>query len=358
MKLNLNRSNGFSRMLVGTVILATLGIIFPEVVNANGAENNENLTVSAGQKQTATSVYNAGQEAMRSQNYQQAIAANPQNADDYRDRGAVYEQEGDYARAKSDWQRAASLYRQQGDIPDFYDMLQKLSQLPKTFTCRQNNGQWETVMNRNLQTYPLIVWHDQRVMDVKDGIPQFADNRILGEIPSSGEIRLNDYSNPHPYHQYIRYTSSGVQAESYSVVQPYVREAVNISNNQYDKTVGEGGRMGTISAEGRCISVSERLENLTEPIFVSGEGAENLFTLATLVKEYQGIDPKTGSYKELKNNIQVACIPQNIMTECDGANAIFTLSGEASGVNENNAQRLARFVRLIDNPGTGAPIHN
>lgn len=359
MKFNLNNSNGFSRVLVGTAILATLGVMVPEVAQASSNENHENLTVSAGNKQTATAVYNTGQEAMRSQNYQQAIAnfdqaiaANPQHAEAYRDRGSVHERMGDYVKARSDWQKAASLFRQREDIVSVFHIIQQLSKLEKTFACRQNNGQWETVMNRNSQTYPLIVWHDRRVMDInRDGTAKVSADPLLGQIPDHEDIRL------------IPQNRSSDSRDGAIHVDGYTRQVRTFYEGRHSVTTTVAGNQGGISAEHRCVAVSQRLENLSNLIF--DEGADNLFRVATLERNYSGVSLDTGRTEEFKNNTQVACISGST-TGCDETNAIFTLSGQSNDraeeeniiINETNEQRLARFVRLIDNPGLGDPIHN
>lgn len=349
MKFNLNRSNWFSRVLVGTAILATLGVLVPEVVKG---DNEETVSVSAQKQQMAATAYNSGQVAIRQQNYQEAIAnfdraiaANPQHAQAYRDRGLAHQGMGDYAQAKEDLRRSASLFLQAEDNVGLYNTMRLISDVKNTFECRQNSdGEYQTVMNRHFQTYPVITWHDQRVMDLDvNGEPQH-----LADVESKFSQRDQEELGQIPHFSDIPSDREIVNMTTLSRVRVTTTVASDPSNN---------------TAQGRCLAISERLNNMDHLIFKGG--AQNLFTVATLPNQETGIHPVTGRWVTMHNKIQAACIadPQN---GCDKRNAIFTLTGQSEkkaqdnklNVNETNEQRLARFVRLIDNPGSGDPIHN
>lgn len=297
--------NWFSSVLAGTVTLITLGGVVPE------AAQGESITSQIAQmnRSVPQNLYNTGQTSLEQHNYQQAltyfnqaIAINGEYAQAYQGRALARDAMGDSEGAVADLRTAASFYWKQGNALAAYEAIRLIEQMGKKFVCRQSGGQWQTVMNLKSKTYPLIIWHDRRVWDVDgNGNPVF-----LGQD---------------------------------SIV-----------------TTTRAEKNTELSAQGRCASVSERLNSISDALM--HRGAQHLFRVATLERTVEE-STRTGQVLTLEHKIQVACIP-DIQGVCDRQNAIFTLTGqpEGEGVTENNQKRLERLTRLIDHPGSGEPIHN
>ncbi|MDJ1172982.1 tetratricopeptide repeat protein [Roseofilum capinflatum] len=325
--------NWISSVLATTVTLVTLSCVVPEV--AQGESTTSNFTSSIDLAQTdrnvPQSIYNTGQSALEQQNFEQAItyfnqaiAINSQYAQAYQGRALARDSMGDYEGAASDLRIAASLYWRQGNASAAYQAIRLIDQMGKKFVCRQRGDRWETVMKLDSKLYPLIVWHDQRVLDIDDnGNPVFLEQDPMGV----------------------------------ALIPDFNRTVVEIQNDQgavVTMTVAEKNTQ--LSAQGRCTSVSERLDSIGDALI--NRGAQEFFRLETLEKIVEETT-ETGEVLTFKNNIQVACIP-DAEGVCDERNAIFTLTGKAEGegVQESNQERLERLIRLIDHPGSGDPIHN
>ena len=61
--------------------------------------------------------------------YTQAIKLNPNHAIAYGNRGIIYRQLGDINKAKEDLQRAAQLFRNQGNTAAYQDVIEILNSL-------------------------------------------------------------------------------------------------------------------------------------------------------------------------------------------------------------------------------------
>lgn len=325
--------NWISPVIAGAATLLTLGCMLPESVRAEVIPSNitEKIDIAQMDQSVPQSMYNTGQSSLEQQNFEQAItyfnqaiAVNAQYAQAYQGRALARDAMGDSGGAVSDLRTAAGLYWRQGQGLAAYQAIRLIDQMGKKFVCRQSGDRWETVMNLDSKSYPLIVWHDQRVLDIDDnGNPIFLPQDALGT----------------------------------ALIPDFNRTVVEIKDNQgavVTTTVAEKNTQ--LSAQGRCTSVSERLNSIGDALI--NRGAQPLFRVATLERTVEETTA-TGQVLTFKNKIQVACIP-DAEGVCDEQNAIFTLTGQAEGeeVKENNQKRLERFIRLIDHPGSGEPIHN
>ncbi|MDJ1168053.1 hypothetical protein PMG71_01275 [Roseofilum sp. BLCC_M154] len=325
--------NWISSVIAGTVTLVALGCMLPEVVQGETLRSNvtEKIDIAQTDRSVPQSMYNTGQSSLEQQNFEQAltyfnqaISINSQYAQAYQGRALARDAMGDSEGAVSDLRTAASLYWRQGHGLAAYQAIRLIDQMGKKFVCRQSGGQWQTVMNLEGKSYPLIVWHDQRVLDIND-----SGNPVFLPQDSLGTALIPDFNRT-----VVEYTTSqGVVMKT---------------------TVAEENT--ELSAQGRCTSVSERLESIGDALIHMG--AQQLFRVATLEKKVDETTA-TGQVLTFENKIQVACIP-DAEGVCDDRNAIFTLTGqpEGEGIQENNEERLERLIRLIDHPGSGEPIHN
>ncbi|MDJ1178303.1 COP23 domain-containing protein [Roseofilum sp. BLCC_M91] len=328
MKFKFNRSNWFSRVLMGTAILATLGVMVPEVVNANGAESQDTLAVyprlsaqelaehrrkqieelvkeiektqaemnanpqqfcqqENGQKcavlsnqlqVTAGLFYSMG-EALQEQNNPQQAQRQFEKAGSFTEQAnriqsltrgiqSGYYTEGtggsypgldenlvSYQEAeKSDLQQEATGFFQQGENQLAYQSIGQVSKVGKHFDCRQNNGQWQTVVNKNSQSHPLILWGD----------------------------------------------------------------------------------LGGYSTEARCNAVSARLNNLESHVVQD--------VAQTFKVDEIEVDQK---------KVTVVCVPDR--GRCNSENAIFTLTRASR---PSNWEIQEQFIGLVNDPGSEAPIRN
>jgi len=325
--------NWISSVLAGTATLLTLGCVVPDVAQGEGIRSNFSGSINIAQTDGTVpqSMYNTGRSSLEQQNFEQAItyfnqaiAVNSQYAQAYQGRALARDAMGDGDGAISDLRTAASLYWQQGNGVAAYEAIRLIDKMGRKFVCRQAGGQWQTVMNLDSETYPLIIWHDQRVLDIdENGNPVFLEKDSLGT----------------------------------ALIPDFNRTVVEIEDNQgavVTTTVAE--KNTELSAQGRCNSVSERLESIGDALI--NMGAQELFRVATLERIVEETT-ESGQVLTFENNIQVACIP-DAEGVCDERNAIFTLTGQPEGeeVTEGNQDRLERFIRLIDHPGSGEPIHN
>ncbi|MBP0030845.1 COP23 domain-containing protein [Roseofilum sp. Guam] len=313
MKFNLNRSNWFSRVLVGTTLLATLGIMLPDAAQGNSAESNiasdnriiegllrnieqiqERLLTDPGifcgernggrcifigseLRSTAVLFEDMGEaltwkndqpqaeiqheRAVTTENHANRfsdsrldppgstqVGFNPTGQDSVVSL-TDYQQE-----QKAKLQDEATTLLQQGNYFFAYRAIGQVSEVAKTFDCRQTNGQWETIINRDSQTYPLILWSD-----------------------------LKDYST-----------------------------------------------------EARCNAVSARLNNLERSVVKD--------VAQTFKVDEIEVDRK---------KITVVCVPNR--GRCNSENIIFTLTRASR---PSNWQIQEQFIDLVNNPGSESPIRN